>query len=209
MQVTVIPTSMSAAVRDLGPGLVNRVMTESLVHGIRDENGGNRNQRRDVTSLVWRRLTQYARESRHIQEPGSHCRFARDRDHQVPVRKPPEPARPEVALRHVNAFAICPATTALNAAPAAAIRDSPAGKGSPGLHPSNESAARNATISTPDSVRPRTTSALNSDTSSRVKSADTSGLARSPPILSDSTGAVSIDDLNRAPFTGSNAARRR
>src|SRR5207342_113764 len=61
-----------------------------------------------------------------------------------------------VALRHAKALAICPATTAANAAPDAGRSAAPDGNGDPGVHPAAESAVRNATISTTASVSPRT-----------------------------------------------------
>src|ERR1019366_6746842 len=67
-----------------------------------------------------------------------------------------------LALRQAKAFAICPATTAVKAAPDASNKGVPDGKGKPGLHPANESAARNASIPTMDSVSPSTPKALNS-----------------------------------------------
>lgn len=62
-----------------------------------------------------------------------------------------------VALRHANALAACPITTAANAAPDAASSAWPVGKWSPGRQPATTSATTNAvtsiTASTPNTRR--------------------------------------------------------
>src|ERR1035437_5307400 len=67
-----------------------------------------------------------------------------------------------LALRQAKAFAIRPATTAVKDAPDAAKNEAPDGKGKPSLQPEYERATRNTSISTTDSVNPRTIKALNS-----------------------------------------------